>query len=272
MKNPKPLKRFGQNYLTDQNILSKIAEEVNPQPGDKIIEIGPGTGALTAKLLEKIPSITAVEIDTRVIEELKLSYPEINLIRGDFLDIDLTELYDNKKLRIAGNIPYNLTSPILFKLIENNNIISDAVLMVQFEVAQRMTAQKGSKDYSILSVILKYFSDVKISFKVSPNVFYPKPKVYSAVIHIFMKEKQTSKEADRYLIKMVKAAFGNRRKTLKNSLSNSIFGNINFSGSGIDLSLRAEQLDLEDFVKLAEYARIYQKNNTVLPDMQNFPE
>ena len=188
MKNPKPLKKFGQNYLTDQNILCKIVEELNPKPGEDIIEIGPGTGSLTSKLAEKASSLTLVEIDTRVIEGLRIQYPQVNVIKGDFLDIQLNTLFKRNKLRIVGNIPYNLTSPILFKLIENSDIVSDAVLMVQLEVAKRMTASKGTKDYGILSVILKQFADLKIAFKVSPNVFYPKPKVYSAVVHLYFKE------------------------------------------------------------------------------------
>jgi 16S rRNA (adenine1518-N6/adenine1519-N6)-dimethyltransferase len=255
MEKPKPLKRFGQNFLTDLNILTKIAEEINPQPGDKIIEIGPGTGALTTRLLERIPSITAVEIDSRVIEELRETLPGLNLIEGNFLDFELNKLYQGEKLRIAGNIPYNLTAPIIFKLIENHEIISDAVLMVQLEVAQRMTAQKGTKDYGILNVILKHFAEVKLAFKVSANVFYPRPRVQSAVVHIFFKDIPQDKSADKYYINTVKAAFGNRRKTLKNSLSNSIFAGIDFSESGTDLSLRAEQLNPEDFIKLSQFIR-----------------
>jgi 16S rRNA (adenine1518-N6/adenine1519-N6)-dimethyltransferase len=255
MNNPKPLKRFGQNYLTDLNILTKIADEINPQPEDMIIEIGPGTGALTSRLLERIPSITAVEVDSRVIEELQYNYPGLNLIEGDFLELELEKLYTGKKLRIAGNIPYNLTASIIFKLLGSQSIISDAVLMVQLEVAQRMTAKKGTKDYGILNIILKHFTDVKIAFKVSPNVFFPRPKVHSAVVHIFFKNVNSDKAADSYFINTVKAAFGNRRKTLKNSLSNSIFASVDFSESGIDLSLRAEQLDPEDFIKLSKFVR-----------------
>jgi len=255
MEKPKPLKRFGQNFLTDVNILTKIADEVNPRPEDKIIEIGPGTGALTAKLLERVPSITAIEVDSRVIEELRESYAGLNLIEGDFLEIELDKLYPGHKLRIAGNIPYNLTAPIVFKLIENHEFISDAVLMVQLEVAQRMTAKKGTKDYGIFNVILKHFSDVKLAFKVSANVFYPRPRVQSAVVHIFFKSIPQDKAADSYFINTVKAAFGNRRKTLKNSLSNSIFAGIDFSESETDLSLRAEQLDPEDFIKLSKFIR-----------------
>jgi 16S rRNA (adenine1518-N6/adenine1519-N6)-dimethyltransferase len=253
----RPLKKFGQNYLTDPNILRKIVEEINPVPGDNIIEIGPGLGALTKKLLEKVPSITAVEIDTRVGEELKAKFPGLKLLTQDILKTDLNDIYseNNTKLRITGNIPYNLTSPILFMIIENNAIISDSVLMTQLEVAQRITSQKGTKEYGILSVLLNYFCDVKLCFKVSPNVFTPRPKVWSGIIHLYLKEIHMTEQEKKIFIQTVKAAFGNRRKTLKNSLSNSIFKELNFENSGIDLSLRAEQLDITDFVTLANFIR-----------------
>ncbi len=257
MQKVKPLKRFGQNYLLDQNILKKIVEEVNPRFEDIIVEIGPGQGALTAKILERIPSLTAVEIDTRVAADLKLKFPQLELISGDFVKLNLNELRKDseKKLKVVGNIPYNLTSPILFHLIKFNNIIQEAVLMVQHEVAKRMSGKKGTKDYGILSVILNYFAEVKYCFKVSPNVFYPKPKVHSAVVHLTFKELNISEAEKQSFIQIVKASFGNRRKTLKNSLSNSIFNELNFKDSGIDLSLRAEQLDQDDFLRLAEFSR-----------------
>ncbi len=252
MEKVKPLKKFGQNYLTDKNILNKIIDEINPLPEENIVEIGPGTGALTSKLFEKVPMVTAVEIDTRVVEQLSAQFPRLKLFREDFLKMDLQKICNSSKIRIAGNIPYNLTSPILFKLFENNKIVEDAVLMVQFEVAQRMTAKKGTKDYGILTVLLAYFCITKFCFKVSPNVFYPKPKVYSAVVHLFFNKLDNSVD-EKLFINIVKASFGNRRKTLKNSLRNSIFADVDFSGSGIDLSLRAEQLDVKDFITLANY-------------------
>lgn len=253
MKNVLPLKRFGQNYLRDNNILDKLAKEINPDKNDLIIEIGPGTGALTTRLSESGAEIIAVEIDKRVKEDLSEKFPEVLIKNEDFLKTDLREIYStrNKLLKIAGNIPYNLTSPIIFKLIENSDIIKESVLMVQYEVARRITAEKGSKDYGILSVLLKYFSDVRFCFKVSPNVFYPKPKVYSAVIHIFIKRIKIDQILKKTFIEIVKASFGKRRKILKNSLAESIFADIDFSSSGIDLSLRAEQLDVNDFETLA---------------------
>ncbi len=253
MEKVQPLKRFGQNYLTDNNILNKINNEINPSVNELILEIGPGTGALTSKLVESPAEIIAVEIDKRVKENLSDQFPTVKFLNEDFIKTDLKKIFtlNNKNLRIVGNIPYNLTSPIIFKLLENNNIVKDAVFMVQYEVARRISALKGTKDYGILSVLLQYFSDVKFCFKVSPNVFYPKPKVYSAVIHIFMKDLLISGEMKKIFINVVKASFGKRRKILKNSLGDSIFRDIDFSGAGIDLSLRAEQLEITDFEKLA---------------------
>ncbi len=186
---------------------------------------------------------------------MKERFPQLHLINEDFLETDLSKLTNHgKKLRVVGNIPYNITSPILFKLIENNKLIKDAVFMVQFEVAKRMTANRGTKDYGILAVVLKYFSETKLCFKISPNVFHPKPKVFSALVHIHFKEIIYPDEEQKLFIQIVKASFGNRRKILKNSLSNSIFHEIDFSNSGIDLSLRAENLSVDDFIILTRHA------------------
>jgi 16S rRNA (adenine1518-N6/adenine1519-N6)-dimethyltransferase len=264
MEKVEPLKRFGQNYLTDNNILNKIISEINPQENELILEIGPGTGALTSKLAESRAQIVAVEIDKRVKENLTERFPFVKFYNEDFLKTDLKNIYIQKedKLRIAGNIPYNLTSPIIFKLLDNNEIVRDAVFMVQYEVARRISASPGTKDYGILSVLVQYFSEVKFCFKVSPNVFYPKPKVFSAVIHLYMKELIISNDFKKVFINIVKASFGKRRKTLKNSLRDSIFKDIDFSSSGINTALRAEQLSIHDFEKLAEFVLNYPHQNT----------
>jgi 16S rRNA (adenine1518-N6/adenine1519-N6)-dimethyltransferase len=200
-------------------------------------------------------NLIAIEIDKELTKNLKEKFPQLNLINEDFLDTDLSKLSKSgEKFRIVGNIPYNITSPTLFKLIENNKLIKDAVFMVQLEVAKRMTANKGVKDYGILAVVLKYFTETELCFKISPNVFYPRPKVFSALVHIRFKEIANSEEVQKLFIAIVKAAFGNRRKTLKNSFSNSIFHEIDFSNSGIDLSLRAENLNVDDFINLTRHA------------------
>lgn len=245
----KPLKRFGQNYLTDQNIIKKIVDEFAPQKGDTIIEIGPGRGALTSHLNHSEATIYAIEIDNRVTDELSAKFTNINFITGDFLKIDFSEFGSNN-LRIIGNIPYNITSPILFKLFDNHYILQDAVLMMQNEVAKRLTAKPRTKDYGILSILSSYYAEVKYCFKISPNVFYPKPKVNSALVHLSFK-KELPFDDNLFFNKVVKAAFGKRRKTLKNSLKNSIFGNCNFTKFQIDLTRRAEELQPEEFIQLA---------------------
>jgi len=246
----KPLKKFGQNYLQDKNILNKIVDEFNPQPNNLIIEIGPGQGGLTEFLYEKSSDFYAVEIDTRVIEDLKQRFPKLHLVQADFMEYDFRQFPN--KVRVIGNIPYYLTSPILFKLLENREKIEDAVLLMQFEVAERLTAIPGNKEYGILAAIFNAFAEINLCFKVSPNVFFPKPKVYSAVVHLRFVDKYKIKNDKKY-IQLVKAAFGQRRKTLKNSLGNSIFRNIDFTSSGIDLTLRAEKLTIPNFITLSEH-------------------
>lgn len=252
----KPLKRFGQNYLVDKNIQKKIVAAINPQTDEILIEIGPGHGALTELIYPYNKNYTVIEIDNRVIDELKIKFPGINIINDDFLNLDIEKMFlsNQKKIRFIGNIPYNITSPILFKLIETPHLVKDVTFLVQYEVAKRISAGIGSKDYSILSVILQYFADVRLLFKVSPNVFYPKPKVYSALINFNFRMYEQQVFDEKLFIKIVKSAFGNRRKTLKNSLSNSIFAGIDFTKSGIDLLLRAEQLTIDQFVTLSNFA------------------
>ena len=249
----KPLKRFGQNYLTDRNIINKIVDTFRPSSNERIIEIGPGTGALTRALYDKIGPFTVVEIDTRVIEKLQSELPGLQIINDDFLKIDLKQFLSGaQKNRIIGNIPYNITSSILFKLFMSRGYISDAMIMVQYEVAKRMTAVRGTKDYGILSVLLNYFTETELCFKISPNVFYPKPKVWSAIVHLNFEKDTDNSIEDEDFIKVVKAAFGNRRKTLKNSLSNSIFGTQNIDIKSFPLNRRAEELTIYDFITLTK--------------------
>lgn len=247
-----PKKSLGQNYLRDKNIVRKMLEVIAPKSDDNLIEIGPGLGALTNELNKIVNNFTAIEIDQRVISELQNNFADVNFINDDFLKIDLRNFYNDKKLRIVGNIPYNLTSPIIFKMIHNRNIISDSIMMIQNEVALRLNAKPKTKDYGILSVILNYFGSVKYCFKVPPTVFFPKPKVDSAVVHISFKEFDSEID-DGFFISVIKAAFNNRRKTLKNSLSNSIFANTEFNNCTIDTSRRAEELTTDEFIALAKF-------------------
>lgn len=248
----KPLKKFGQNYLTDENILKKIYNEINPNPDDFILEIGPGYGALTKYFINH-KKYLGIEIDTRTFDYLCENYSQLQFNNIDILDFDLSSVHYNNKIRIIGNIPYNITSPIIFKIVENYKIITDATLMVQLEVAKRLIATPGSKDYSLLTVITDFFMNKKLCFKVSKNCFNPKPNVDSAIIHLFIKENLNDKFDSKLFIQVVKACFNTRRKQLKNSLKNSIFSNVDFTNSPIPLTLRAEELSLSDFIKFTEF-------------------
>jgi 16S rRNA (adenine1518-N6/adenine1519-N6)-dimethyltransferase len=254
----KPLKRFGQNYLTDKNTIEKIVGKFSPGIDDSVIEIGPGQGALTEKLYGKVKNYAAVEIDNRVIETLQKKFPKVNFINQDFLKINFSDFEFPFPIRIIGNIPYNITAPIIFKLIENHSFFSDAMMMVQYEVAQRLIAKPRTKQYGILSVILNYFADVQMEFKISPNVFYPKPNVDSAIISVKFKNPDIKVIDEKQFIQLVKNAFSTRRKTLKNSLKNSIFISYLKNDSPFDLSKRAEELRVTDYVNLSNY--ISEKN------------
>ena len=249
---PRPLKRFGQNYLVDKNTIRKIVEEFNPSGNDTVIEIGPGTGALTAELIKEVKKLYAVEIDNRVVESLALSFPSAHIIHHDFIKLDLSRFESEKPLRVIGNIPYNITSSILFKLIENRDFVSDAMMMVQFEVAKRITAYENNDDYGILGVVMNFFAETKICFKIPPTVFYPKPKVDSAIVKINFKNTLPDNLDYKLFIQVVKASFGNRRKKLKNSLGNSAFKDVAIGDTEFDLSRRAEELTIDEFVQLTK--------------------
>lgn len=255
MQNIRPIKNLGQNYLTDPNIIRKFVDAVEIGKQDKIVEIGPGKGAITGELYKKTRNIIAVEYDRRVINSLRNMFPEMKIVNTDILKPDIDKLTDGDRAKFVGNIPFNLTSPILFKLMENRKFVSDVIFIVQHEVAKRITSINGSKDYGILSVILNYLYDVKYCFKISRNSFTPKPNVDSAVIHLHSKPESLLRVDFDTFVKVVKSAFGNRRKTLKNSLSNSIFSDCDLSVINFNLDLRAEQLTVEDFIELTNQVK-----------------
>lgn len=263
----KPLKQFGQNYIQDKNIILKIVNTIAPNNDDYFIEIGPGLGSLTFHLIKQVKKLVAIEIDKRVIEDLSLSLPELILINSDILEFDFNSIDEitTDKIRVAGNIPYNITSPILFKLIENRHRVKDAHIMMQYEVAKRIISKPKTKDYGILSVILNYFTQTELCFKISPNVFYPKPKVDSAIVKFnFYDNNQNDSEFDDLFIKVVKASFANRRKTLKNSLTNSIFGSYNLIDIEKYHKNRAEELSIENFVEITKILKVeYDRRKTI---------
>lgn len=256
----KPLKKFGQNYLQDKNIVIKMTDCLNLKINDSVLEIGPGKGFITNELVKKANKLIAVEIDTRVIENLKTLYPSAEIINSDFTKLNFNELETSFPLKVIGNIPFNLTGNILFKLLENKNFINEACLIIPYDIAKRLTAKTRTKEYGALTVIFKYYATINLITKISQNVFFPKPNIDASIIHIKFDKSELPFINNETFIKVVKAAFGNRRKTLNNSLRNSIFAQCNFSAVNIDLSKRAEELELNDFIILTEFI---QKDNAL---------
>ena len=249
-------KALGQHFLTDLNIARKIATSLSggsAENPDKVLEVGCGMGVLTQFLLQRDDIVTyGAEIDGESVEYLHAHYPAFaeRLTEGDFLKMDLAATYGDR-LKIIGNFPYNISSQIFFKIIENRDIVPQCVGMIQREVAVRIAEPPGSKEYGILSVLLQAWYDIEYLFTVSEKVFNPPPKVKSAVIRL--KRNSTTKlDCDEKLfVKVVKASFGQRRKMLRNSLK-AVFGN--FGGAEHPLfTTRAEQLSVAQFVELTNW-------------------
>ena len=249
-------KALGQHFLTDLNIARKIATSLSggtAENPDKVLEVGCGMGVLTQFLLQRDDIVTyGAEIDSESVEYLHAHYPNFaeRLTEGDFLKMDLEATY-GRRLKIIGNFPYNISSQIFFKVLENRDIVPECVGMIQKEVAVRLAEPPGSKEYGILSVLLQAWYDIEYLFTVGEKVFNPPPKVKSAVIRL-TRNKTEHLECDETLfIKVVKASFGQRRKMLRNSLK-AAFGN--FGGNEHRFfTMRAEQLSVADFVELTNW-------------------
>jgi 16S rRNA (adenine1518-N6/adenine1519-N6)-dimethyltransferase len=254
----KPKQSLGQNYLIDDNIAKKIVHSLNLQPDNVVVEIGSGQGALTQHLVGKARRIIAVEIDQRVVGNLneKFNTPDIEIVNTDFLLVPLAGLVEKygARLRIVGNIPYHLTSPILFKVFDELKSVADLTLMMQREVARRTVAVPNTKDYGILSIFSQYYCTPRSLFNVSPNCFYPKPKVTSTVVNFRVNPNVDDDIDDKLFRIIVKTAFGKRRKTLKNSLGylpidkNKIDAILN--SPGFPLKNRPEELSVPEYVQL----------------------
>lgn len=248
MHSVQPKKRLGQHFLKDENIAHKIVDSLTFK--SRVLEIGPGTGVLTKYLLNRTEELKLIEIDHESVEYLQISYPELsaNIIEADFLKTDLAGIFQGQ-FGIIGNFPYNITSQILFKIIEHRSLIPEAVGMIQKEVAERLAAGPGSKTYGILSVLLGAFYEIKMLFTVSEHVFYPPPKVKSAVIRLTRKENFELSCNKTLFFVVVKTAFNQRRKTLRNSLKTLWIGKIDPDQYPI-FKKRPEQLGLEEFTQL----------------------
>lgn len=272
-----PKKRFGQNFLVDNNIVRKIVEAVDPGPENLILEIGPGMGELTRVLAESGARVTAIEIDhylASILNKSLTAFPNVSIHNCDVMKAELTQLLAVEKkygiIKAVGNLPYYITTPVVFRLLDTPLDWERVVLMVQKEVADRITAGPGGKDYGALSVAIQYRSIPRVVASVSKNVFYPRPEVDSAVICLDCR-KRVQVESDRVFSAVVRAAFGRRRKTLRNSLQGlslpaereiipdkqvllRMFSDLNLDGGR-----RAETLSVGEFAEVANWLTVWMK-------------
>ena len=249
-----PKKSLGQNFLHDARYIERIVQAIDPRPGDRVVEIGPGQGALTLPLLRRHGALTVIEFDRDLVgplAEMAAPVGQLEIIHRDVLQVDLTALAGGGRIKLAGNLPYNISSPILFHALEHAAAIRDMVFMLQKEVVDRMGAAPGSKVYGRLSVMLQAYCQVQPLFVVPPGAFRPAPKVDSAVVRLVPRDPATIAIADRdRFAHVVRAAFGQRRKTLRNALRD-VCTPEQFEVAGVSPDDRAEQVDVAGFVRLA---------------------
>lgn len=253
--NHTPRRRFGQNFLHDQNVIHKIVAAINPQPGEHLVEIGPGRGALTCQLLPLVGEMDAVELDRDLIPLLESEcgpIGELTIHSSDVLKFDFSSLHEGgRPLRIIGNLPYNISTPLIFYLLKNVGIILDMHFMLQKEVVERMAAAPGSSAYGRLSVMVQRYCRVERILTIGPGAFNPPPKVDSSVVRLTpWKSPPVNIDDEGRFQDVVKAAFSQRRKTLRNSLR-SLVTTEQFESAGVDPVRRAQTLSLEEFAKLA---------------------
>ncbi len=247
-------KRLGQNFLHDRGVIDAIVLAIDPKPGDHLVEIGPGQGALTLPLLDRHGALTAIEFDRDLLQPLAAAaqgHGDLSLVNADVLKVDFTALADGRPLRLVGNLPYNLSSPILFHALEHAGAVIDMHFMLQKEVVERMAAAPGSKVYGRLSVMLQASCSVTPLLQVPPGAFQPAPKVDSAVVRLVPHAPGNIGVDDpRRFAQVVRAAFGQRRKTLRNALSG-VADTSDIQSAGLRPDMRAEQVTVDEFIKLA---------------------
>ncbi|MGE5473665.1 MAG: 16S rRNA (adenine(1518)-N(6)/adenine(1519)-N(6))-dimethyltransferase RsmA [Ignavibacteriales bacterium] len=263
-------KRFGQNFLIDQHVLDSIIKAGEVSKDDLVIEVGPGLGILTSELCKNADKVAAIEIDKRfaqILDEVLNSFGNYNIIQDDILKVNLDELIARfnhpKKAKVIANLPYYITTPVIMKFLEECTQISSIVVMVQKEVAERITAKPGGKEYGALTVSTCFYGTAKKMFDVPPHCFMPRPDVTSSVIRIDLNENPPVEvKSKENFFKVVKASFAQRRKTLLNSLANSgIFGVPKdaiakiLEEIGIEENRRPETLTIQEFAKIAEYIK-----------------
>lgn len=248
-------KRFGQNFLHDKGVIERIVRAINPKGEDAVVEIGPGLGALTGELLEAVPHLQVLEIDRDLVPILRtqfFNYPQLWIHQGDALRFDFRSIYDGRPLRVVGNLPYNISTPLIFRLLAQADVIGDMHFMLQKEVVDRLAAEPGSKDWGRLSIMTQYYCKVQPLFGVPPGAFRPQPKVDSAIVRLIPHQVLPHPAKDvKLLATLVRTAFNARRKTLRKGLEQ-VVTDAQWEAVGLDKRLRPEQLSLADFVKLAD--------------------
>ena len=255
----KPRKRFGQNFLQKQDVIDDILHAIGPQPDDLMVEIGPGLGALTHPLAKALKQLHVIELDRDIVKTLREKYAGGNVVihEGDALKFNFTSLGAN--LRVVGNLPYNISTPLLFHLTAQIDCVRDIHAMLQKEVVERMVAAPDTAAYGRLSVALQYRFEMEKVLDVGPDAFYPQPKVHSAVIRMLPREKPELKANDEALFaRLVTTAFSQRRKTLRNTLRH-VLEQADFEALTIDPQARAETLSVSDFVRIANHVSALQK-------------
>jgi len=256
--NHHPRKRFGQNFLRDDAVISAIEQAISPVDSDHLVEIGPGTGALTGAIVESGCRLDVIELDRDLKAGLLASfsvYPQFTLHSADALAFDFTSLVDSdQKLRVIGNLPYNIATPLIMRLLDQKHWVQDMHFMLQLEVVERLAAKPGTKAWGRLGVMAQYHCEVEQLIEVPPEAFYPPPKVQSAVVRLTPHAHQPWPEVDLDLLRQVVAqAFSQRRKTLRNNFKN-IYNDAALASIGIDPAQRAETLELKDFIALTTLA------------------
>jgi len=247
-------KRFGQNFLHDREVVARIVAAIAPRADDRLVEIGPGLGALTAPLLERLDHLQVIELDRDLIARLRQRFsPDVlTLHEGDALRFDFSSL--GAPLRVVGNLPYNISTPLLFHLADHACVLKDMTFMLQKEVVSRIVAEPGSKDFGRLSVMLQYRFRVGHLFDVPPEAFRPAPKIMSSIVRLIpLVEEQRQRADDEALFRrLVAAAFAQRRKTLRNTLRDFLAVE-DFATLELDPGLRAERLSVADYVRISNY-------------------
>ena len=251
----KARKRFGQNFLHDPGVIERIVRAINPAPDDALVEIGPGLGALTEELLALNPRLQVVELDRDLIPVLRtkfFNYPDFRIHEADALKFDFRSLVrDGQPLRIVGNLPYNISTPLIFHLLSQSGVVKDMHFMLQKEVVERLAAQPGGGDWGRLSIMVQYHCRVEHLFDVGPGAFNPAPKVDSAIVRLIPHATVPHPADDVEVLEiLVRDAFNQRRKTLRNTLK-SLLSAEEIEAEGIDPGTRPEQVDLAGFVRLA---------------------